>query len=311
MTTVYFDTSFYVWLSNAPEGQVGDVIRDLNELHIRHVLSRIVLAELATYRGAQANRERLHERIARLVVPPLRLHDGVDWDVLLADGPERFDVADSIEAAQLGISRAHAEPYFARYVSRQPAPQRDELQQAWIEQNREELLAKGWMDEHGQPQVDTMIRDGLRSLSLVGVEIPEHVSLEGPEGFAALAGQFMRSLPSGAIDSIVQRDTLQDVVHERDPAAVQLSLGRVSAHQAEEFLHSERDIDHVQCFIAHSDTIDFFHLDHDQQKILRAKEDHPIRIHGLLDRCFTPLPPEGVGRLLRRLIARRESSSGS
>ena len=112
--TVYFDTSFYVMLCKADETLARNVVRDLNALRVRHVISDVLIRELLTSRDRVDLDEALVRRVSQFSLPPYRTRDGIAWEVLLLSGQERIDMADLLRNLHDEITRAKSYSIMAR-----------------------------------------------------------------------------------------------------------------------------------------------------------------------------------------------------
>lgn len=91
--TVYFDTQFYVQLCRADKTEADQIVRTLNALNVRHVISNVLIRELLTSRNRTNLDEVLVQRVRQLKVPPYRAEPYLAWQVLLLSGQDRIDVA--------------------------------------------------------------------------------------------------------------------------------------------------------------------------------------------------------------------------
>src|SRR5215208_6639847 len=93
--TVYFDTQFYVQLCRADKADADQIIRDLNALNVRHVISNVLIRELLTSRNRTDLDEVLVHRVRQLNLSPYCADSDLAWEVLLLSGQERVDVANT------------------------------------------------------------------------------------------------------------------------------------------------------------------------------------------------------------------------
>jgi len=112
--TVYFDTSFYVKLCRADETIALNMVRDLNALRVRHVVSDVLIRELLTSRDRADLDEALVSRVSQFSLPPYQTRDGIAWEVLLLSGQERIDVANVLRSLHDEMTRAKSYSIMAR-----------------------------------------------------------------------------------------------------------------------------------------------------------------------------------------------------
>ena len=107
MWTVYFDTSFFINLRDAPEDEALAVIGDLNHLQIRHVFSEVLFRELIFSTVPQEAWFQLVCRIEQLEQAPLNLGPA-DWLALLAPDLQRQQYAHAFRSIdeQLSASKS-------------------------------------------------------------------------------------------------------------------------------------------------------------------------------------------------------------
>lgn len=93
--TVYFDTQFYVQLCRADEAEAGQIIRDLNSLNVRHVISNVLIRELLTSRNRTDLDEILVQRVRQFNLSPYCADTDLAWEVLLLPGQDRVEAANT------------------------------------------------------------------------------------------------------------------------------------------------------------------------------------------------------------------------
>src|ERR1051326_105727 len=108
--TIYFDTQFYLQLCRANKAEADQIIRDLNSLNVRHVISNVLIRELLTSRSRTDLDQILVQRVRQFKLLPYRVDVDLAWHVLLLSGQERINVADTFRDIhdQMAVATSHS-----------------------------------------------------------------------------------------------------------------------------------------------------------------------------------------------------------
>ena len=106
--TVYFDTNFFSWLAGADDATAARIVDELNKLHVRHVLSQVLMHELLSAKQKPREDRVLVSRVGRLEIPPLKTIPNLKWASLLCSGDERATLAGALKATDVATAKADA-----------------------------------------------------------------------------------------------------------------------------------------------------------------------------------------------------------
>ncbi len=275
--TVYFDTSFYVWLARAPDAEATTAIGALNALRVRHVLSDLVMQELLSGRSREVRDRILFVRLARLAEPPYRLLPHLTWEILLANGPERNALEEVLRAAADLTTVANSHSQVARRGMTQ------EQQAAWNTANAEFLSTIGFDPASGSFDL-ARLAGGFRPLfKAFGLTLPDEPTRDDLQ----TAAEAMRArLGPDVLQTIEQQHRLHDSVTALEARPFQIATGR--SEFAKRLGGTFRDAEHMARFVEHAAAIDFLQVDGPQERLIRRDAPvHELRRLGLADRCFS------------------------
>src|SRR5688572_29077616 len=112
--TIYFDTKFYVQLCRAAEAEADQIIRSLNALNVRHVISNVLIRELLTSKDRNDLDEILVERVRQFAVTPYGTEGDLEWEVLLLAGQDRIYMAELLRTLHDTMTLATSNSIMAR-----------------------------------------------------------------------------------------------------------------------------------------------------------------------------------------------------
>lgn len=274
MFTVYFDTSFYIWLARADDTSAGETLDALDEMAVRAVLSGTIAREFLSSVGRDEQDAKLHARVTLLRQPPNLTAPGLSWDALLLTGDRRREFADALAKLEEPIVRAESAGVLANseypHGLRKAATDHTIAQLPFVRENGVDLGAFG---DFLAPQ-----------LAILGINVPSPLTeRELPALHAALIGL----LPPGSMEAAATKSRLVSSSVATDGRPYEVILGTASGETRKRLAHTYRDAGgHMAEFVEHAHAIDLLQVDGPQHRQLERDERHELRRLGLRDRCF-------------------------
>lgn len=280
--TVYFDTSFYVQLCHATKTKAAQIIRTLNRLNVRHVISNVLIRELLTSRNRANLDEVLVQRVRQLRVPPYCAERDLAWEVLLLSGQERIDVADTFRGLHDQIAVATSNSIMAR---RETNP---EQQAELLKANRSVLDQFGFPDDFKNDQAQVVVA-AKALLDMLGVadriQWPEDVT---PADLLNLSKQIKGVLDPSDLAFVEEQDRIQDSTTLTEDRPYHVAIGAASPTSAKRLSNTLRDTEHMMFFVQHQNEIDLLQVDRAQHALInRSNPKHRVAHLGLAHRCFS------------------------
>jgi hypothetical protein len=298
--TVYFDTQFYVQLCRADEAEADQIIRDLNTLNVRHVISNILIRELITSRNRTNLDEVLVQRVRQLKVPPYRAEPYLEWEVLLLSGQHRIDAADTFRELDDQITVATSNSIMAR---RKTNP---EQQAELLKANRSVLDQFGFPEDFqkDQAQVVSAAKGILDMLGLADrIQWPEDVTATA---LSNLSEQIKGILDPSDIAFVEEHDRIQDSTTLMEDRPYQVAIGAAPPASTKRLSNTLRDTEHMMFFVLHQNEIDLLQVDKAQHALInRSSPKHRLAELGLAHRCFAADTPLTATTKVRDLMASR------
>jgi hypothetical protein len=274
MLTIYLDSSFYVALARADDGEAGEVIAALNAVDVRPVLSMTLTRELFASANRPEADARLHARVNAFARPSFTTVPHVSWDLLLLAGEPRRAFADKLAEIDRALLPAESAGVLANTTyshGLKPAASAHTMASLGIDGDDTELIAR-----IGEMMAPT--------LALIGVQVPSPLTRERlPELQAILA----TIIPPETMDAIARKSRLVASSVATDNRPYEVVLGTASAKARGRLAHTYRDAGHMDEFVCNTDAIDAFQMDGPQYALLTGDSEHELRRLGLADRCFT------------------------
>jgi len=292
ITTVYLDTSFFVWLEKATEEEADAVIADLNRLRIRHVVSHAILFELARHYGDDAREKRMLDRVERLP-EPLPIPSSASWLLLRAEGDARRKLADFMCDADEQIARATAHGHAAERLT--PQEGREWALQHGVPADALEPDSRDHPHWRNQFEQLTKMFAGIREM-LQGDDSPEargllellarvdEMTLRPPEEDPAQLQAMAQSILASPVLSGVRNErAMQASVTGNDRRILDVVT---KSSPVAKVANALRDAGHMHVFLEHRERIDFLHLDHGRLNQVLDDAKHELRRAGVEHRCF-------------------------
>ena len=280
--TVYFDTQFYLWLCRAEKADADRMIRTLNTLNVRHVISNVLIRELLTSRNRPHRDEVLVHRVRQLNIPPYCADRDLAWEVLLLSGNERARIADTFRDLDDRMTEAASQSIMTRRELN--AEQQAELMKA----NRPMLDALGFPEDLNRNPAQTISAvKGI--LNMIGmddlVQWPENPT---PDDMSALSEQTMGILDPSDIAFVKEHNRIQDSSTESEDRPFQVAIGAANPKTAKRLSNTLRDTEHMMFFVQHQNEIDLLQVDGPQHALInRSNPKHRLAELGLAHRCFS------------------------
>jgi hypothetical protein len=274
--TIYFDTKFYVQLCRANEAEADQIIRSLNALNVRHVISNVLIRELLTSK--------------EFTVIPYRTESDLDWEVLLLAGQDRINMAELLRTLHDVMTVATSNSIMAR---RDINP---EQQAELLNANRPVLEQWGFPEDFNQENLAQVMSaaKGIFDLASGILEGPERGSnLEWPEDptptdLAELSERIKGVLDPSDVAYLEEQNRIQDSSTCSEDRPYQVAIGAASLKSAKALSNTLRDTEHMMFFVKHQDQIDLLQVDKPHHAIInRPKPKHRLADMGLAERCFS------------------------
>lgn len=300
VTTVYFDTCFFVWLAHAQEALARDIVSRLNAARVRCVCSPALLLELLANTGNQAADLRLVRRLKELSLPPLGLDPLFDFELLADHTDARADFAKEIvERRVLAVAADSIAIVAAGGAGRTgDRPPDRATTVAMVEAHRPALEAAGVLVGNTLDLSPAMANarefEGLLGPALGELlRLPSRVQAgeidhtqartESARLLAELNAQLARVRPQVAEERRTKVDAFAGSDHPR-----QIATGESSKTARRKTPNTLRDAEHVAVFIAHRARIDLLQMDGPQYGKLCGPNPEKSRLLelSLTKRCF-------------------------
>lgn len=299
--TIYFDTQFYVHLCRADKADADQIIRDLNALNVRHVISNVLIRELLTSRNRTDLDELLVQRVHQFNLAPYCADPNLAWEVLLLSGQERVDVANTFRELNDHMTVATSNSIMAR------REMSSEQQAELLKANRSVLDQFGFPEDFqkDQAQVISAAKGLLNMLGLADrIQWPENAT---PAELLNLSEQIMGILHPSDVAVVEEQDRIQDSTTLTEDRPYQVAIGAASPNSAKKLSNTLRDTEHMMFFVRHQNEVDFLQVDRAQHAIInRASPRHRLAELGLSTRCFCGESlSETVARVSDLIVARR------
>lgn len=303
--TVYFDTSFFVWLRQANSEVASETVNSLNSLQVRHVLSDAIIVELLASSRNPDDDALLVDRVRRLEVPPYLTRDSITWEVLLSQGQPRAFVSDVLKLSDDLTTEAKSHAIMARRMGegRVSAKQMVELQDSmkpFLEElgfslnpadQDKNLAAERTFAENLIMGLKDFVPDGTISGELKWSGDPTKDSQ-----------MILGLLNSSDLERAEESDRLSDSTTSFENRPFQVATGTASVDLKNKLAHTLRDSEHMSTFVLHRKEIDFLQVDKAQLNLIHNPNHlHRINELGLADRCFKASSLVDMVNVLRRL----------
>ncbi len=297
--TVYFDTSFYIWLAKANDELAGSTISRLNELKVRHVLSSHILHELLSGSGRDLQDQRLVERMKNFSIDPYRIQYGqfqggdlVEWDLLLLGGDERTAFAKFLQSVFDSETVARSLSALAeKRLSQEQQESVDKALEPFLhalgitsESSDVERIEK--FSEFGHDLVAKMSEflppDIARKLGTVDLS-PESITRDP----SAIANNLLSALGKSAVGKLESEKNLIRSSVALDPRPLNVVVGSSSKKEVMRLGNTFRDAVHMGIFLVNRGEIDLLQVDSRQIALIqRPHPIHKLREVGFAHRCF-------------------------
>jgi hypothetical protein len=282
--TVYFDTSFFIELALANKELALFTINELNKLHLRHVVSDVIIRELLVRSNLAERDAILVHRVRQFEVDPYLTNPAWIWDDLLIKGNNRyrlstiqkqFDDASTIAGVLGTLSR------------RQETPERNAALRNAIRSISEKLgLSINLTDAN--EQVYELMKFACRTAGLDTSDLPPFPSSFEPESIAEFEEGMMQFVGEDKLRRATEEEVIQDSVVGSDPRIVNVAHGTASLKEEQRLKSEFRDCKHMLEFELHHDQIDLLQLDIRQfNRMMRSSPSHRFKKNGLDRRCFS------------------------
>lgn len=279
--TVYFDTQFYVQFCRADKADADRIIRNLNALNVRHVISNVLLRELLTSRNRTEFDEVLVQRVRQFNLSPYCADADLAWEVLLLSGQERVDVANTFREIDDQTTVATSNSIMARRET--SSEQQTELLKA----NRSVLDQFGFPEDFqkDQAQVISAAKGLLNMLGLADrIQWPENAT---PAELLNLSEQIKGILDPSDVAFVEEHNRIQDSTTLTEDRPYQVAIGAASPTTAKRLGNTLRDTEHMMFFVQHQNEIDLLQVDRSQHALIsRLSPKHRLAELGLSHRCF-------------------------
>lgn len=300
--TVYFDTNFYIWLAKADNEEANQVVSELNELEVRHVLSGKILLELLSGRERNSQDRLLVERVSMFRISPYVVPIGTSqhvtdisslgWESLCLAGKEREVVSsllktifDSETVAQSWsqIARRKLTDEQDRQINEKLGPFLTEL--GYVEGGSDEANLEAFIN-FGHDLVSSLApmfpaeqQEKLKSIDF-NTETPEHLQ--------TISDQLLDALGTDIVQKLKEEEKVSNSIVQLDPRPFGIVTESGSKKELKTLGNTFRDAEHLSIFVNHSNEIDVIQIDSRQMDLVqRNKPVHRIRELGLSNRCFS------------------------
>jgi hypothetical protein len=290
--TVYFDTSFYIQLCNADDVTAADIIKTLNALQVRHVLSETILIELLSRTTVPHRDATLVDRVAAFSILPYRTNEIWEWFYLLVSGKEREEAATKLKQLDDEMTRAASWGLVAR---RQGNNKWDaELLEAARPTLREYGFPVDFSGDEGQAVAawKAAAKNVIEKIKQVlpaesgekALDWIDDIALDDPQ---ALLDQLKDLLGPEIYNEVEAQYKLQDSATSSEDRPFRVAAGTADAKVRGRLANTLRDTKRMLEFIKHDAEIDLIQVDRAQWEIINQTTPvHYLAEIGLANRCF-------------------------
>ncbi len=303
--TVYFDTNFYVWLANATDEEVSEIISELNELKVRHVLSGQVILELLSNHNKPEKDKTLVSRLSKFEIEPYIISssifensltpDTLNWKILLLDGDERTSLANLFKIIFDMQTQAESSSILAK--TKYTADKAEKIQESLIPFLSSIGLEndKEYSNEETAEKYVNFGSELLSNLSFLlsddQKEIAENINFSekhSPENLVNLSNQLLGIIGNENVDKLKEDEKIIHSVTNSDERPYKVAVREASQKEEKNLGNTFRDSNNMSLFLTHKDEIDLLQLDSAQINQIknRGKESHRLVELQLDERCF-------------------------
>jgi hypothetical protein len=284
--TIYFDTKFYVQLCRADEAEADLIIRSLNALNVRHVISNVLIRELLTSKDRNDLDEILVERVRQFAVTPYRTEGDLAWEVLLLAGQDRISMAELLRTLHDTMTLATSNSIMAR---REMTP---EQQTELLKANRPVLEQLGFPEDLNQDNLAEVMSAAKGIIDLASgilgcshdVEWPGNPT---PADLLTLSERIKGVLDPSDVAYVEEQNRIQDSSTRSEDRPYQVAIGAANPKSAKRLSNTLRDTEHMMFFVQHQNEIDLLQVDKAQHAIInQLSPKHRLAELGLSRRCF-------------------------
>lgn len=287
--TVYFDTSFFVWLRKANSELASETLNNLNSLRVRHVLSDALIKELLASSRDPNDDAILVDRVNKFALPPLLLRDAITWDVLLSQGETRTLVAGVLKLCDDLATEASSHAIMGRRIADGNVSAEE------VSQLMKSL--EPFLDENGLSLDLADQEKNYAAARAFAESLIENAKAAAPEG--TISGELDWSgdpfkdsqmlfglLSPEDLERAEESNRLNDSTTSSENRAFQVATGTATGELKKNLAHTLRDSEHLSTFVLHRDEIDLCQVDRAQLNLINANPKHRINELGLAHRCF-------------------------
>jgi len=313
--TVYFDTSFYVWLQRAGEREAERAISRLRDLGIRRVESGELFLELSVSPNLEG-RQRLVQRLSAWSIPPLRLGP-LTFELLAVEGADSSERLTRLHEMRANVADAQAWSVSAV----QPLGPADKdlftgilKEQFGFEVDLEDLrsglafMRQGLSNASSTPGLPP-------SVCVIFGEVMEKIQ-EFEDGnltesrlrvmlqtFAERTFAALDAIAPGVVRESRQRST----VLAADTRGRDIAFERASPKATQSFRSSLSDLEHLFNFDRNTHRIDLLMMD--RRQLATVEQRLPDKVASFRDRIFCARDiDDTIGFLEERLAASAEAA---
>ncbi|QQS34400.1 MAG: hypothetical protein IPM50_07505 [Acidobacteriota bacterium] len=319
--TVYFDTSFYVWLAKAEPSIADSVIYRLNRLEVKHVLSSHILHELLSGSGRDSQDQRLVERVGKLSLEPCRIQYGhfqgvdlLEWNLLLLAGEQRDLFAKFLQSV-------FDNETVARSLSSLAERRLSENDQERVQKALEPFLyALGITSESSDAErIQKFSEFGHDLTTRMGEFLPAEKARKlksidiSPESITSnpslIAENFLTALGEPTVEKLEREKELINSSVTLESRPLNVVVGDASKKEFMKLGNTFRDAVHMGIFLANREKIDLLQVDSRQLALIhRPSPIHALREAGVADRCFAVRDILEAVSYIEKYASTRESS---
>ena len=284
--TIYFDTKFYVQLCRADEAEANRIIRSLNALNVRHVISNVLIRELLTSKDRNDLDEILVERVRQFAVTPYRTEGDLEWEVLLLAGQDRINMAELLRTLHDTMTLATSNSIMAR---REMNP---EQQAELLKANRPVLEQLGFPEDLHQDNLAEVMSAAKGIFDLASGILGRSHDLEWPGNptpadLLTLSERIKGVLDPSDVAYVEEQNRIQDSSTRSEDRPYQVAIGAANPKSAKRLSNTLRDTEHMMFFVQHQNEIDLLQVDKAQHAIInQSSPKHRLAELGLSHRCF-------------------------
>ncbi|MEO8650308.1 MAG: hypothetical protein ABI539_14180 [Acidobacteriota bacterium] len=303
--TVYFDTSFYINLASASPDQAEEVIREINKLSIRHVLSGQIVQELLSNASKPQKDKTLVSRVKQFQLEPLRISSSnlespvsseeLNWDVLLLDGNDRKSVASFFKS----IFDLQTEAESWSKIARNPKEVGNDPR---VQANIEGILntmgienIEEFQSERGINKMIALWNDMFELLSklpnlprtqfnpIAPVDSTDSVELQD------ISGEIFNQIGEEFLAKIKDKDGIVDSTTATDGRPHKVVATAATTDEKRRLGTTLRDSNNMSLFAVHREEIDLLQIDNAQMAMVQNQRVpvHKLVELGLNRRCFS------------------------